>query len=238
VKTDRRRPLLLVALATMASALSAQPLSDPYAPAPVPLLVADDAPLLLEHSTPAGGPLERHTARPGAWYGAVFVSMLTRWPVELWIWQRTRSHQLRVFALDGWPAAAASVVVALPLRNETTARGRPLIHSAPFVLPAATRADGMFLLIEQWSLAGDRPHPVWLQARVGATWSQPGAARGDSPWWAAREEAGPPSQPIPGAPPGALLAPRSSGGVIEIPILKLTTPMPRPVPQFEPWWER
>ena len=231
-----RSASLFIVLGLMVGALSAQPFSDPYA-SPLPLLVADDAPLLLEHSTPAGGPLERHTARPGAWYSAVFVPLLTRWPVELWIWQRTRAHQLRVFALDGWPATAASVVVALPLRAETTPRGRPLSHSAPFVLPAATRADGVFLLIEQWSLAGDRPHPLWLQARAGSTWSAPGTARGDSPWWAAREELGPPSQPMPGAPPSALLS-RASGGVIEIPILKLMTPMPRPAPQFEPWWER
>lgn len=238
-----RRLLLFFMLGAMASALSAQSQSDPYAPAPLPLLIADDAPMLLEHASPAGGPLERHTARPGAWYSAVFVPLLTRWPVELWIWQRTRAHQLRVFALDGWPAAAASVVVGLPLRNDSTPRGRPLIYSAPFVLPAATRADGVFLLIEQWSLAGDRPHPLWVQARAAAQGYPQNAARGSSPWWESRDDSvptqGPPRVPnAPGAPPSSLLAPRETGGVLELPILKLVTPMPRPVPQFEPWWER
>ena len=233
-----RRLFVLFVLGTMASAPSAQSLPDPYAAAPLPLLVADEAPLLIEHYAPAGGPLDRHTARPGAWYSAVFVPLQTRWPVELWVWQRTRAFQLRVFALDGWPAAAASVIYPLPLRAGATPQGRPLTHSVPFVLPSASRADGVVLLIEQWSLAGDRPQSVWLQARAGGAWSPHSAARNETPWWASHEDAMPAPNPAAGAPSSALLAPRVHAGVIEIPIAKLVTPMPRAAPQFEPWWER
>lgn len=219
-----------------------------YAPPGAPqILGVDDAPQRIDHYFAAGGPLERHTGRPGAWYVIVFVPA-AHGPMQLWAWQRTRAHQLRVTAIDGWPAHAARQVVSLPLYATTTASGRPLAHSVPFVLPQHSRAEGVFLLIEQWSLMGDRPAAVWLQLRSAQPWSEV-PVRGGTAWWQAAEVAPPaPRDPLgrPLAPPtttavpppSPLLAPRGAPAVIELPFMQLATPAPRHAPIFDPWWER
>lgn len=216
------------------------PVPPGYAAATMPLpLAVDDLPQRLDHYLPAGGPLERHTARPGAWYTAVYVPRLPPphlWPLQLWIWQRDAAHGLRISALDGWPPSRASVAVPLALSAEVTARGRPLSISVPFVLPAASHAEGVFLLIEQWSRHGERPPALWLQARPAEPAVLPLRER-ESAWWQGAEP--PPSAPAAPAepPPGALRSPRALA-VVELPILRLTSPAPRPAPVFEPWWER
>jgi len=214
----------------------------------VPLmLAADDAPQRLDNYFAAGGPLERHTGRPGAWYAVVFVPAV-HGSVQLWAWQRTRAHQLRLTAIDGWPAHAARQVVPLPLYASATASGRPLVRSTPFALPPDSRADGTFLLVEQWSLVGDRPAPVWLQARSAQPWVEL-PTRGGAAWWPTAESARPaprdplgrahaPPAPPAAAPPSPLLAPRGTPAVIELPFMQLATPVPRPAPTFDPWWER
>ncbi len=217
-----------------------------YGPAPgLPLwLGVDEAPQRLDNYLAAGGPLERHTGRPGAWYAVVYVPFSAQWPVQLWAWQRTRSHHLRVTALDGWPAPAASAVVPLPVWPESTPSGRPLLLTTPFVLTAQSVAEGVFLLVEQFSATGERPAPVWLQARYAQAPSPYQRSR-DGGWWQA-EAAGtgarvPPSTTSSGAgaaPPSALMAPREALGVIELPFMRLATPMPRPAPVFDPWGER
>jgi hypothetical protein len=218
-------------------------------------LGVDEAPQRLEHYVSAGGPLERHTGRPGAWYAVAFVPVSARWPVQLWAWQKSPSHQMRLTALDGWPATIASVVVPLPLSAEATTHGRPLIQSGPFVLPAQSAAEGVFVLIEQWSPRGDPPAPVWLQARYAQGLSPYGSARGEGAWWSRPQEpatasartAPPSSSPsVPplahvgpsSPPPSALTAPRETVAVTELPILRLVTSMPAPAPMFEPWWDR
>lgn len=214
-----------------------------YAAATMPLpLAVDDLPQRLDHYLPAGGPLERHTARPGAWYTAVYVPRLPPphlWPLQLWLWQRDAAHGLRISALDGWPPSRASVVVPLATSTEVTARGRPLSTTVPFVLPAASHAEGVFLLIEQWSRHGERPPALWLQARAAEPAVLPLRER-ETAWWQGAEP--PPAAPAAPAapaepPPGPLRSPRALA-VVELPILRLTSPAPRPAPVFEPWWER
>lgn len=179
------------------------------------VLFTDDAPLPLSHYVPAGGPAQRHTGRPGAWYAAVFLPMTPGWPVQVWVTQRMRTHELRVLALDASPAGPASVAVPIPV---AVARGavRASLATAPMTLPAASQADGVFLLLEQWSPAGDRPAPIWVQAR-----SRMFRDADRRPWWQSRTE------PDPGHPPAALAphppasplnTPRNFGGVIELPI--------------------
>jgi hypothetical protein len=186
----------------------------------VDVLFVDDAPLPLSAYEPAGGPAQRHTSRPGAWYTAVFVPMAPGWPVQVWLWQRTRTHELRVTALDASPAGRASVAIAVPLAAGRSG-GRTSLSTAPMVLPPTSQADGVFLLIEQWSRAGDRPGPVWVQARSRVL-------RDDDrrPWWDARPDAAPPAGSLAPHPPASPLhTPRDFGGVIELPIQRrLQTP--------------
>lgn len=250
---------LMLTLAALGGAATAQPPGDevrpsyhrePYPPtawrpvdapalAGVPYwLGVDEPPQRFDAYFPAGGPLQRFADRPGAWYCIVFVPVAARWPVQLWAWQRSGSHQLRVLALDGWPGASAHMAVPVPLRLDLGANGRPVVHSAPLVLPAASRAEGVFMLLEQWHPQGARPAAIWLQARSGERDEHTMRPR-DSAWWLSAE-----ARPAPAAdghaaaPPGPLSAPRVTASAIELPILRLVTPWPRPAPSFEPWWDR
>jgi hypothetical protein len=184
------------------------------------VLYVDDAPLPLAAFVPAGAPLQRHTSRPGAWYTAVFLPMAPGWPVQVWFRQRTRTHELRVVALDASPAGRASVAIAVPLLGGRAAGGASLA-TAPIALPPASQADGVFLLIELWSPAGERPGPLWLQAR-----SRLQRELERRPWWDARSDGGPPPSPLSPPPPASPLnVPRDAGGVIELPIQRrLPTP--------------
>lgn len=215
-------------------------------PAAALLLEADDAPQRIDHYRAAGGPLERHTGRPGAWYAAVFVPMPARAPLQLWAWQRNRMHLLRVAALDDWPPAMAQTAVSLPLIASATASGRTVLRSAAFALPAASTAEGAYLLIEQWSAVGERPAPIWLQVRSAQLPYGAEHRRGDGAWWSpsidmptstphAAQPARSPAPILP--PPSPLLAPRDAATVIELPFLRAAAP-PRPSPTFVPWWER
>lgn len=191
-----------------------------WEPAPVEgfdVLLPDDAPLALSRYVPAGGPAQRHTSRPGAWYTAVFLPMLPGWPVQVWITRRARTHELRVIALDASPSGAASVAVPVPLRTAPGAR-RAALATAPIMLPATSRADGVFLLIEQWSPAGDRPAPLWVQARTRIH-------RDDEqvPWWQplpAPDEGSHAGRLAPNPPASPLSAPRHGTDVVELPILR------------------
>lgn len=190
-------------------------------------LGVDDPPQRFDAYFPAGGPLQRPADRPGAWYLIVFVALPAHWPVKLLAWQRAPSHELRIAALDGWPGPVAQVVAGVPVRAMMDGRGRPILMSAAFALAPDSQAGGAFLLVEQWSAAGKRPSPLWLQARAGDH------DRAESPrgaWWQGDAHA------IPASP----LQPRHTqgGAVIVLPIRRLAAPPPRPAPQFEPWWDR
>ena len=67
------------------------------------VLVPESRPRLLQRFTPAGGPLERHTGRPGAWYALLYLPMAPAWPLQLMLWSSARGHGLRLFALDAAP---------------------------------------------------------------------------------------------------------------------------------------
>lgn len=88
------------------------------------LLAPDGRVVQLRRFTPAAGPLQRHTSRPGAWYALLYLPMAPQWPVQLRLWSTERGHELRLFALDAAPDEALSVVQALPLETETSRIGR------------------------------------------------------------------------------------------------------------------
>lgn len=189
------------------------------------VLFVDDVPQYVEDVIPAAGPLERFTARPGAWYSAVFIPLRPAAPVQLWLWQRARTHALHLLALDAPPGAAPAVAVPLPVRPQPSGGRGSARVSAPFALPAASGADGIYVLIEQWSVAGDRPGPLWAQARSRLVRESQRA-----PWWSSRPD---PEGPLaPDAPPSPLRSARGHDDVIELPILQRAG---APLPRFDPW---
>ena len=150
---------------------------------------------LLRYFTPAGGPLERHAARPGAWYALLYLPMAPQWPMELLLWPAQRRHEMLLFALDAAPDEAPTVVHPLPLALESERSGRPTLWVSRFMLPASSSASAIFVLIEQWRIVGDEPAPLWVQWRA-----QPATPRTATPWWDAQasREAGatPPPSPL------------------------------------------
>lgn len=198
-------------------------LQDPYGWGPsdihgVDVLFTDDQPLSPGRAMPAGGPLQRFTSRPGAWYSIVFLPMSSQWPVQVWLWQRERTHEIRIFALDAAPWDAPTVSYPVPVRQARFGR-RSALMTAPLVLPALSQADGVFLLIEQWRSAGNRPGPLFLQARSHVAFDIDG-----TPWWSARSDEGS-SALTPAIPPSPLNAPRDTSVVVELPILQRPSPL-------------
>jgi hypothetical protein len=188
------------------------------------VLFVDETPMPLSAVVPAAGPMNRFLSRPGAWYGVFFLPLSPGWPVQLWLSSRARSHSVRLLALDSAPWGTPSVAVPVPTRTMVAA-GRPALASAPFALMPDSRADGVFLLIEQWRPAGDRPPVLWVQAR-----SRTVAATGQRPWWSSQADAppAPGGSLAPPAPAGPLSSPRTGAdGVIELPIpRRLASPPP------------
>lgn len=170
-------------------------------PAPVPLLqlLANERPVLLDRFEPAGGPLQRFTSRPGAWYVTLFLAVPPQWPVEFVVLPRNRSHDLRVLALDTTETGEVNSATALPMGYRAAGRGHAAQYSGEFVLPAYARMDGVTLVLEQWSRSGEEPRPLWVYARFAGGHPQ---SEKSTAWWspkvaphasAAKTLVGPPS---------------------------------------------
>lgn len=172
------------------------------------LFVEPDAPpQALWRVQPAQGPLDRHAARAGAWYGLLYLPMVPGRPAELVLRTALRRHAVRLLALDQAPADGPSVAAVLPLEPEGRVAGeRPAFHVSRFVLPPASLADGLYVLVEQWRADGAAPAPLWLQLR-----SRPAA--GDDPR---------PLPALPGrgveAPPSPLTRALREQGAFEVPL--------------------
>ena len=181
------------------------------------LLAPDGRVVQLRRFTPAAGPLQRHTSRPGAWYALLYLPMAPQWPVQLRLWSTERGHELRLFALDAAPDEAPSVVQALPLETETSRIGRPPRLSSRFMLPAASNAPAIFVLIEQWRIDGEPPAPLWAQFLA-----YPMPQRARTPWWASRapRSAGDSEAALP--PPSPLTQQLRDGRAFEVPIFDLS----------------
>lgn len=182
-------------------------------------LTPDGRPLLLRRFVPAAGPLQRHASRPGAWYALLVLPMAPRWPVQLLLWSTERGHALRLFALDAAPDDAPSVVQALPIDTETSRIGRPPRLSSRFMLPTASTAPAVFVLVEQWRADGEPPAPLWAQCQAATT-----APYERTPWWATRAPRPPhaagDSEPLV-APPSPLTQQGRDSRVFELPIFNL-----------------
>jgi hypothetical protein len=175
---------------------------------------------MLEHYTPAGGPLQRFTSRPGAWYVTLFLAAPPQWPVEFTVVPRTSSHELRVFALDTTATGEVNSVSALPMVFSAPHRGQPARYSGDFVLPTYASMDGVTLVLEQWSVRGDAPPAIWVHSRfaTGQTNAGNGAA-----WWSpkATRSPGAPAAAALVGPPSPLMSQGERRGVYEIPMQRI-----------------
>jgi hypothetical protein len=185
--------------------------ADLGAHAAVPL-VPEARALRLNRFTPAAGPLERHAARPGAWYALLALPVAPQWPMQLLLWSSKRGHEVRALAMDAAPGDAPGVVHELPLTSEASRSGGAPRLSARFMLPAASTAPEIFVLVEQWRSDFAPPAPLWVQLLA-----QRAAQPTQTPWWLTRE----PGERAALAPPSPLTQQTRGGKVHEVPIFSL-----------------
>jgi hypothetical protein len=187
------------------------------------LLVAGGRPALLRRLVPASGPLARHATRPGAWYALLYLAMVPDLPVQLRLWPTGAEADLVLTALDAAPDEAPTVAHRLPLEADANRPGTPVRWSR-FMLPAASLALGLFVLVELKRADGERPSPWWAQLDAA-----PAPREERPPWWVARTAPGDAAQ----APPSPLTqqarVPRN-GRAYEVPILSLL-----PAPESGGW---
>lgn len=202
------------------------------APVPQVLLIPDDRPAVLNRYEPAGEPLQRYTARPGAWYVALYLAAPPQWPVEFMVTSLDSRHDLRVFALDTTNMGEVSNVVVLPMTASRARRGQ-MNYVGEFVLPAHASMDGITLLLEQWSPSGEAPPAIQVNARLA---SAPPSISNGTAWWSTR-----PVRPA-NAHTGSAVAPLSPlqsdaarRGAYEIPFRQMPA---SPPPVFEPFSNR
>ncbi|MFO1221043.1 MAG: hypothetical protein U1E89_21995 [Burkholderiaceae bacterium] len=222
-------PLGAGCVAAWCVAWPAMALAHPAVAAPwdaaVDVLQADAPALPLHDWRPAGGALQRHTSRAGAWYALVLLPMTPGQPVQLALWPHARAHQVRISVLDAPPDAAPAVVLPVPV-HEATRAARGALRTVPLVLPAHSQADAVYLLIEQWSASGARPPVVHLQARTRVQ-LDPAAP----PWWSSA--AGDARHATaPAVPAGPLGAASAAVGLLE---LRIGLPSPLPAPTTQGW---
>jgi hypothetical protein len=184
------------------------------------VLVEPDAPaVLVRRFEPAGGPMERFESRPGAWYALLYVPVAPQWPMALSFWPPERRHELRLTALDVPPDEAPTVAFPLRLELERQRGSRNVQRVSRFAMPATSRVQAIFVLLEQWSFDGGPPPPLWVQLRAD---SPPSGAR--EPWWQPRDA----TQPVQPPPSPLTQRQRQRGIVDEIPILDVPPPPPGP----------
>lgn len=147
----------------------------------------DDFPVDVAFFFPAGGPLERFTGRPGAWYAIYRTPMYPGRVYDLILEHNGDPGRMKIFALDNHPFDQVSVKFELPLRKIDGWGGSSsgFAYAATIRLPGDATVYGVYLLLEWRPPPGkDRPLPVSMQllssdprwqTGQGRTWSYPSA---------------------------------------------------------------
>ncbi len=156
-----------------------------FAGPPAIPVYADDYPLDVAFFFASGGPLERFTGRPGAWYAVYRMSLDPGRPYELIRAHHGDPGRMRVYALDNHPFGRVSVKTELGMRKADgwrDPRGTPYI--ATIALPRDAAVRGIYLLLE-WSPPPGRDRPLPVSLQLLSADAQPWADRGRSwgrPW--------------------------------------------------------
>jgi hypothetical protein len=154
--------------------------------APAITVSPDEYPVDAYFFFPAGGPLERFTGRPGAWYAIFRSPMYPGRPYDLILVHNGDPGRMKVFALDNHPFDKVSVKSELPLRKiDGWADSSDSAYAATILLPRDASVHGIYLLLEWMPPPGkERPLPVSMQVLSpdprwqmgqGRNWSFPAA---------------------------------------------------------------
>ena len=178
----RRLASLAAVLLSIAGSASANML---FNGPPAITVFPDDFPVDVSFFFPAGGPLERFTGRPGAWYAIYRTPMYPGRPYDLIVEHKGDPGRMKLFALDSHPFDHVTVKSELPLRKiDDWAGSSDSAYSATIMLPRDSSVYGIYLLLE-WMppLGKDRPLPVSMQLLSSGPRPQMGQGRAWSfPW--------------------------------------------------------
>lgn len=153
-----------LAIAVALAAAGEKPAQAAVAGPPAIAVYPDDFPLDVAFFFPAGGPLERFTGRPGAWYALYHLSLDPGSPYDLILTHHGDPGRMRVYALDNHPFARVSVKAELGMQKAGWHDPEGTPYVATIALPRDAAVHGIYLLLE-WSPppGRDRPLPVSLQ---------------------------------------------------------------------------
>lgn len=172
--------LLSVAAAVPAAAFLNAPPAIPVYP--------DDYPVEVAFFFPAGGPLERFTARPGAWYAIYRMPMYPGVPYDLLLTHAGDPARMKVFALDNHPFDKVAVRHELPFRKQEARDSRESLYAATISTPRDTFLYGVYLLLE-WSPPTQEAHPIPVTLQALTSPRGPHGGRG-RPWGRPAPESG------------------------------------------------
>jgi hypothetical protein len=179
-----RLPRLAALAAVLLAIAGNAPADTLFNGAPAITVFPDEYPVDASFFFPAGGPMERFTGRPGAWYAIYRSPMHPGRPYDLILEHNGDPGRMKIFALDNHPFDIVSIKYELPLRKiDGWAGSSDSAYAATFMLPRDASVHGIYLLLEWMPPPGkDRPLPVSMQVLSSDPRSQTGQGRtGSSP---------------------------------------------------------
>lgn len=148
---------------------------------PAITIYPDDYPVDVAFFFPAGGPLERFTGRPGAWYAIYRIPMYPGRPYDLVIGHSGDPARMKVFALDNHPFDKVSVKYELRFRKFSQGDSPEGIYGTTIAIPRDSGAYGLYLLLE-WNPPAGKEKPIPVELQLLSADPLPSMEQGRS-WW-------------------------------------------------------
>jgi hypothetical protein len=138
-----------------------------YDAIPAVALYPDEPPTKVTFYFSGGGPLERFTSKPGAWYALYRLPLYPNQPCAILLNHDNESERVRVFALDRSPFDTVSMKYELRMTNldwQPFRANNARSYEAVISLPTDAAVPGIYLLVE-WTPLGpaDKPRPLLFQ---------------------------------------------------------------------------
>lgn len=151
---------------------------------PAITLYPDDYPLGVAFFFPSGGPLERFTSRPGAWYAIYRMPLYPGRPYDVLLGHAGDPARMKVYALDNHPFDVVSIKYELNLRRLEFGGRRNTLYGTTISTPPDSAAYGVYLLLE-WipPMSNERPIPVVLQVLSSESGYRQDSLRDLHPSW-------------------------------------------------------
>lgn len=153
---------------------------------PVVTLYPDEPPTRVTFYFSGGGPLERFTSRPDAWYALYRLPLYPNQPCAILLNHDNEPERIRVFALDRSPFDAVSMKYELRMTNIDWQpfRGHGArSYESLITLPADSAVPGIYILVESTPRGpAEKAGPLLFQV-LTANNTYVERRRSPSTWW-------------------------------------------------------